>query len=153
MADNLTLAAGQSASNKALVRAYHEALWAAGDRAAIERYWDPQAKVYMTDFEGTAVDVVKADVERYLGAFTEVETQIDHLVAEADTVVLHWTTSGLHVGPYGDIPATHRRITMTGMDLMRVAADRIVECWSMWDGLSVYEQLGALHIGVQEGVS
>ena len=133
--------------NRAAVTAYHQALWRDGDRTAIDRYWHPNAIVHMTDFDGTAVDVVRQDVDRYFGAFTGVETRIDHLVAEGDDVVLHWTTSGLHTGPYGEVAATDKRITMTGMDLFRLVDGAIVECWSMWDGLSVYDQLGVLKIG------
>lgn len=133
--------------NKQTVERYHTELWRHGDMSAIDRYWSADAKVHMTDFEGTAVDVVREDVERYFGAFTEIETRADHLIADGDKVMLHWTTSGKHVGPYGDVAATGKRITMTGMDLFRLERDRIVECWSMWDGLSVYEQLGVLHIG------
>src|SRR6218665_1843204 len=96
-------------SNKSLVERYHTALWAKGDKTAIDRYWSPAAEVHMTDFDGTAVDVIRADVERYWGAFDQVETRIDHLVAEGDRVVLHWTTSGRHIGPYGDVSATDRR--------------------------------------------
>lgn len=134
-------------ANKASVEAYHNALWRDGDKGAIDRTWSPDAKVHMTDFEGTAVDVVREDVNRYFGAFEQIETKIEHLVAEGDRVVLHWSTSGLHVGPYGEIAATGKRIAMTGMDLMRLQDGRIVECWSMWDGLSVYDQLGVLKIG------
>ena len=134
-------------ANKSIVERYHTELWANGDKTAIDRYWSPDAEVHMTDFDGTAVDVIRADVERYWGAFDEVETRIDHLVAEGDRVVLHWTTSGRHIGPYGDVAATDKRITMTGMDLLRLADGKIVECWSMWDGLSVYDQLGVLKIG------
>jgi len=134
-------------SNKALVNAYHTELWANGDKTSIDRYWSPDAKVDMTDFDGTAIDVIHEDVERYWAAFKEVETEILALIAEDDRVVLHWQTSGLHFAPYGDVAATNKRITMSGMDILRIENDRIIECTSMWDGMSVYEQLGVLHIG------
>ncbi len=133
-------------TNADIVREYHTRLWAKGDLSAVEDYWLPTAEVHMTGFDGNGMDVVKADVERYFKAFKEVETQINHLVSEGDTVVLHWTTSGLHVDTYDDIPATHKRITMTGIDLLRLSEGRFAECWSMWDGLSVYEQLGVLRL-------
>lgn len=147
MQQNSTTNQDLATANKALVETYHNALWRDGDKTAIDRYWSPEAQVHMTDFAGTAVDVIHEDVERYFGAFTEVETTIEHLVTEGDKVVLHWSTSGKHIGAYGDIAATNKRITMTGMDLLRIADGKIVECWSMWDGLSVYEQLGVLKIG------
>ena len=91
--------------------------------------------------------MLRADIDRYFAAFTDIETTIEHLVAADDKVVLHWSTTGKHVAPYGEIAATGKRIAMTGMDLLRLEGERIVECWSMWDGLSVYEQLGVLKIG------
>jgi predicted ester cyclase len=129
---------------KAIVRAYHESLWRDGDLGAIDRYWTPGAVVHMTGFDGDALDVVRADAQRYLGAFTGIETRIDDLLGDGDKVVLRWATAGDHVGPYGTITATGKRITMRGVDIFRVSDGRIVECWSLWDGLDVYEQLGVL---------
>ncbi|MEP2597291.1 MAG: ester cyclase [Lentilitoribacter sp.] len=134
-------------SNKALVRAYHTELWAKGDMTAISRYWSPDAKVEITDFDSNAIDAIHEDVTRYWGAFKDVKTEILALIAEDDKVVLHWQTSGLHFGPYGDVAATNKRITMAGMDILRIQNDLIVECTSMWDGMSVYDQLGVLNIG------
>jgi len=134
-------------TNKEIVRTYHETLWGKGDKSAIETYWSPEAEVHMTDFDGTAIDVVREDVDRYFEAFTDQKTTIHHLVAEGDQVVLNWSTTGKHIGAYGDVAATGKDITMAGMDLLRLKDGKIVECWSMWDGLSVYDQLGVLKIG------
>lgn len=129
---------------KDVVRRYHERLWRDGDASAVDAFWDPAAVVHMTGFDGTAVDAVREDVARYQGAFTDVETAIEDLLVDGDKVVLRWATSGDHVGPYGAVAATGKRITMRGIDILRVEGERIVECWSMWDGLDVYEQLGVL---------
>ncbi|MFI7588775.1 ester cyclase [Spongisporangium articulatum] len=135
-------------SPKDVVRSYHEALWRDGDLGAVERFWAPDAKVHMTGFEGTAVDVVHEDVTRYFGAFTNIDTSIEDLLGDGDKVALRWATAGDHVGPYGDVPASGKRITMRGVDVFRVEGERIVECWSMWDGLDVYDQFGLLPEGL-----
>ena len=44
----------------------------------------------------------------------------------------------------GDIPATHRRVTLQYVDIMRVRDGRIVEHWHTMDQLSFLQQLGAL---------
>ena len=31
---------------------------------------------------------------------------------------------------------------MTGVDIYRLEGGRIIEAWSMWDALAVYQQLG-----------
>lgn len=129
---------------KDLIRRYHEQLWGDGDPAAIDEFWDPGAVVHLTGFDSTAVDAVREDVTRYFAAFDHVQTTIEDLLADGDKVVLRWVTAGNHVGPYGAVAATGKRITMRGVDILRVREDRIVECWSMWDGLDVFDQLGVL---------
>ena len=130
--------------NLAVVREYHERVWMHGDLAALEDCWAPDATVNITGFESSALDAMRDDILRYQGAFTDVTAVIHDLIAQGDQVVLNWETSGLHVGPYGSIAATGRVITMTGIDIFRVVDGRIVECRSLWDGLSVYEQMGVL---------
>ncbi len=132
------------AANKDLVRTYHERLWRDGDLSAVDDIWAPDAVVHMTDFDDNAITAVHADVQRYWNAFSNVQTSIDDLLADGDRVVLRWTTSGDHTGDYGEFAATGKRIVMNGIDILRLADGRIVEAWSLWDGLSVYEQLGVL---------
>lgn len=135
--------------NKAAIRAYHDRLWGQGDLTVIDEIWHPEAKVALTDFADTALSAVKADATRYFVAFTDVATTIHTLLAEGDKVVLHWSTSGRHIGPYGDIAATGRTITMAGIDILTLTDGRITEAQSMWDGLSVFDQLGVLTIGTE----
>ncbi|MEM1287672.1 MAG: ester cyclase [Pseudomonadota bacterium] len=134
-------------ANKALVRSYHERLWGTGDLSVIGEVWSPDAKVSMTDFDGTALDTVVEDAQRYFGAFNDVSTTIHDLLAEGDKVVLHWSTVGTHVGPYGEVQPTGKQITMAGMDILTIKNGKIVEIASMWDGMTVYDQLGVLKIG------
>ena len=131
-------------ANKDLVRRYHERLWRDGDLSAVGDTWAPDAVVHLTGFDDNALTAVHGDVERYWNAFSNVQTMIDDLLAEGDRVVLRWTTSGDHTGDYGEHAATGKRIVMNGIDILRIDGGHIVEAWSLWDGLSVYEQLGVL---------
>jgi predicted ester cyclase len=134
--------AGLSAANKECVRLLHDRLWRHGDTGIIDDVVAPDAVTHWTGSDGNTVDAVRTDVERYHAAFRDVHTQVDELVAEDDKVVLRWTTSGVHTGSYGRIAPTGNVITMTGVDIYRFAGGRIVEAWSMWDALDVYQQLG-----------
>ena len=133
--------------NKQVVETYHYRLWRDGDLSAIDAHWDPAAAARITGFAEDGLAAVKADVQRYWGAFDTVETRILHLLADGDSVVLHWETAGNHIGAYDDVAATGKRVTMSGIDILTLRDDRIVDCVSMWDGLSVYDQLGVLKIG------
>lgn len=132
---------GQRA-NKRLVAAYHRRLWGDGDLTAIDDVIAPDAITHWGDAGSNTIAAVRADAERYFAGFTEVTTHIDDLVAESDKVVLRWSTTGVHTGPYGRVAATGRTITMHGVDIYRLSDGRIVEAVSTWDGLGAFQQLG-----------
>lgn len=129
-------------SNKELIRTFRRRLWAEHDLGVLDEVFAADASVRWGDDASNAVTAIRSDVERYFAGFTEVRTSIDELLAEDDKVVVRWTTTGRHTGPYGKVPATGREITMTGVDGYRIEGGRIVEAWSMWDALATYQQLG-----------
>jgi steroid delta-isomerase-like uncharacterized protein len=131
-----------SARNKELAQAFHRRLWAEGDIGVVEELIAADATTHWGDSESNAVAAIRADVERYFTAFTDVHTSIDELVGEEDKVVLRWSTTGTHTGPYGKVSPTGRVVTMTGVDIYRLEGGRIVEVWSMWDALAAYQQFG-----------
>ena len=135
---------------KDIVRDFHLRLWADGDLGAIATFVDPSAHAAMTGFEGSSVDVIREDVERYRAGFTDVTTEIVELLGDGDQVAMWWRTVGTHSGPYGDIApvATGKRITMEGVDFFTVAGDRIVGLRSFWDAAEVYRQFGLLADGL-----
>jgi predicted ester cyclase len=128
--------------NKALIRNFRHRLWAERDLAVLDDVFAPDAVVRWGDAESDAVSAVRSDVERYFAGFSDVRSSIDELLAEDDKVVVRWTTTGQHTGPYGKVPPTGREVTMTGVDGYRIEGGRIVEAWSMWDALATYQQLG-----------
>jgi steroid delta-isomerase-like uncharacterized protein len=132
------------------VRQFHLRLWADGDASAIDAFVDPGATTVMTGFDGSTVDVMREDVERYRGAFADVSTEIVELLGQGDRVALWWRTTGTHVGPYGDIAPepTGRSITMEGVDFFTVVDGRITAVRSFWDAAEVYRQFGLLADGL-----
>jgi predicted ester cyclase len=133
-----------TAHNKELIRTLHHRLWGERDLSILEELIASDAVMHWGDSDSNAMAAVREDVERYFTAFTDVRTSIDDLVAESDKVVLRWTTTGVQTGPYGKVLPTGREVTMTGVDTYRLNGGRVVEAWSMWDALAVYQQLGLI---------
>jgi steroid delta-isomerase-like uncharacterized protein len=131
-----------TARNKEIVRELHRRLWGDADLDVIDEVVAADAVTHWGDSESSTVAAIRADAERYLAAFSDVRTTIDDLLGEDDKVVLRWSTTGTHTGSYGRVPPTGRVVTMNGIDVYRLADGRIVEAWSMWDGLAAYQQLG-----------
>lgn len=65
-------------------------------------------------------------------------------VVDGERVAARWTFTGSYVG---GIPAATAspgtRVSLVGMDLMRVVRGRIVEYWALSDGADLMEQLTA----------
>jgi hypothetical protein len=63
-------------------------------------------------------------------------------VAEGDLVVEHFTARGTHTGDLMGVPGTGEEIVLRGINIFRVADDKIVERWSQLDQLGLLRQLG-----------
>ncbi|MGW2836166.1 ester cyclase [Streptomyces sp. NPDC001286] len=69
---------------------------------------------------------------------------IDDIIAEGDRVVVRWTNSATHSGPFLGIPPTGRSCRFAGVDIFRLDGGRLVEHWHVVDQLSMLQQLKLL---------
>jgi steroid delta-isomerase-like uncharacterized protein len=96
------------------------------------------------EFKGR--DAIVGYWRRMFEAFPDMRGR-DDLKAEAgDTAFNEWTVGGTHSGPLetpeGAIPATGKRVTLRGCDLVAVRDGRIYEQRAYYDQLSLMTQLG-----------
>jgi predicted ester cyclase len=66
------------------------------------------------------------------------------LIGEGDLVMYRWTLKGVHTGNFMGIAPTNKRISVTGMDALRLVDGKIVESWDAPDALGLLQQLGVL---------
>ena len=86
-------------------------------------------KQYFTDFRN---------------AFPDLRFQIMDTIAEGDTVVCRCLMKGTHRGAFMGIPATGKRINITGVDIARFREGKAVEHWAYYDELGMMQQLGVI---------
>jgi steroid delta-isomerase-like uncharacterized protein len=89
-------------------------------------------------------DGVKQTVRAIRAAFPDVRFTADDVLEDGDTVVVRFTMRGTQRGDFMGIPATHKPIVVTGIDIVRFGAGRAVEHWHEWSGLGLLQQLGVL---------
>jgi predicted ester cyclase len=53
------------------------------------------------------------------------------------------TIRGTHRGDFQGIPATGRRIRLSGIDLLRFEGEKIAERWGEFDDTELFKQIGA----------
>lgn len=82
-------------------------------------------------------------------AFPDFKLEIKRRVAEGDQLVTQWTCTGTQKGEFQGIPATGKRINLTGVALTRIENGKVVEERVYFDRLTMLEQLGAVPGGTQ----
>jgi steroid delta-isomerase-like uncharacterized protein len=133
--------------NKETFRRYVEEVWkdenlGIADEVFAEKYLSHQS-------DGTVLergpDDVKKFVMEYRSAFSDIEDTVDDMIGEGDRVVNRWTLHVTHTGEFRGIPATGRRITITGIGIFRFSDDgKVVESWDSLDQLGMLHQLGVI---------
>jgi predicted ester cyclase len=131
--------------NKQIARRLVEELWGKGDLAVADQF--------------IAADVVdhnaipgmppgregqKAAASFFHAAFPEIAIKVEDLVADGDRVVDRWTATMRHGGEFFGIPPTGKTVTLTGIDISRIAGGQVVETWHQEDILGLMQQLGAV---------
>ena len=80
----------------------------------------------------------------YHAGFPGLRVTTDEVIVSGDRAVVRWTAVGTHVGDLLGIPATHREVRMTGIDILRIADGQIVERWGETNALQTMQQIGAI---------
>ena len=87
---------------------------------------------------------IKAFIGMYRTAFPDLRSTIDEQIAEGDRVVTRWTAQGTNNGSMFGMPATGKRMTITGHVIDRIVGGKIVETWNTFDQLGMMQQLGVI---------
>ena len=84
---------------------------------------------------------VKQFFTMFRDAFPDVSVDIDEIVAEGDRVAVATTFTGTHEGELMGVAPTGRRVSVTGIDIVRVAGGRIAEHRGLTDMVGLMRQL------------
>ncbi|HVE25105.1 MAG TPA: ester cyclase [Sporichthya sp.] len=133
----------QAAANTALVAAFIDELFTAGDLTAIDRYLDPAMVNHDPPMDGPpGLDGWRHAATTMRTACPDWHSDRLHMVAEGDLVAEHFVASGTHTGPLFGVAPTGATLTLAGINLFRVRDGRVVERWGTLDQLGMLRQLG-----------
>jgi steroid delta-isomerase-like uncharacterized protein len=136
-----------SEENKEIVRRLGSEGFAQGNEAVLDELL---AEDYVDHGAPPGVEPgregAKAFVKQLQAAFSDIEQSVDDLVAEGDKVAARWTFSANHTGEFIGVPASNKRITVTGIEIDRIEGGRVAEAWSQVDITAFLMQAGALEM-------
>jgi predicted ester cyclase len=129
-------------TNKEIVRRFSDDVWGRGDfRIADEVLAVDLVEHNPLPGQGAGREGHKQVVTLFRSAFPDLRVTTEDLIADGDRVALRWKAEGTHLGELMGMAPTGKRITLTGIEIMRIAGDRIVERWAEDNGQVVMQQL------------
>jgi steroid delta-isomerase-like uncharacterized protein len=130
--------------NATLARRWFTEVWNERSEAAVNELLAPDAAGHMEgglEVRGPAeFHPVRAAL---LGAFPDMEVNVDQIISQGDDVVVRWSAKGTHRGEHLGFPASNRAAAFRGMTWLRFQDGKIVEGWDAWNQGRVMRELGA----------
>ena len=130
-------------TNKTLIRSFINEIFNEHNLLSIEKYFgkdsiegSPQAEEGGNGFKRFLSD--------FFNAFPDWHTNIEHIVAENDLVVVFLIGFGTHKGEFQGIPSTNKSVNVRSADLYKIEDGKITGYWDVVDQLNLLKQTGAL---------
>ena len=135
-----------SEANKNIVRRLITEGWNNGSHSVVDELVDANYQNHDTQAQGAnGPHGFKGLIDTYRMAFPDLQFDIEDMMADGDKVITRWRSTGTQLGALPDVPATGRRVDVTGIGISRIANGKIVEDWANWDTMGMLKQLGVIY--------
>ncbi|HUS11421.1 MAG TPA: ester cyclase [Pyrinomonadaceae bacterium] len=137
-----------SEENKALVRRWFEEVWNKGRSEAIEEMFAADGIAHGLSDDPEKPMQGPGDFKpfhaAFRGAFPDVDTIVEDLIAEGDKVAARCSVRGKHTGDHLGVAASNAPVEFTGITIVRINDGKIVEAWNNFDFLKMNKQIGVI---------
>ena len=129
-------------SPRELVERLHADLFSSGDLSTLDRFFAPEVVSHdMPPGFPQGIEGVRMFFSAFREGMPDVRVRIDEIVVEDDRAAVATMIEGTHTGALMGIEPTGRRISVRGIDMVRVADGRIVEHRGLTDTVGLLRQL------------
>jgi predicted ester cyclase len=139
-----------SEENKRLVKDFFEEVWNNKNLDLLDVVYSPDFVLHALwqntsaggAIEAHGIEPAKKVIGGWLAGFPDMTVTVDDQVAEGDKVGSRHTSTGTHTETFMGMAPTGKKATITGMTITRIENGKMVEAWTAWDALGMFEQLG-----------
>jgi steroid delta-isomerase-like uncharacterized protein len=135
--------------NKALLQRYIDEM-TRGNEEFLDEYFAADY-VYHGPAGELNTEGFKAMHHMMLSAFPDIKASVEDMIAVGDKVATRWKITGTHQAGLQGIPATGKKVNLTGIIISRVKDGKVVEEWEAFDQLSLMQQLGVIPVPEDPG--
>ncbi len=130
--------------NKAIARRAYE-IFSSGNLEALEEVIAPDLVDHnAAPGQAPGIEGTRQGFGMLRAAFPDLRITPEDLIGEGDLVVARLTVTGTHQGEFQGLPPTGKQVTMSGIEIVRLAGGKAVERWGEFDTLGLLQQLGAI---------
>lgn len=132
--------------HKQILADFLKAVWTDGKVDAVDQYLADSYTIHNDpgdpwDGQTLSVEGFKNRLVQSRAMAPDQIFHVEKMVEEGNEIAVAWRWSGTHLGDIPGIPATGRKITMTGLTIYGFGGDRLSGHWQVADRLSVFQQL------------
>jgi len=124
-----------------LGRRFFEEVWNKGRREAIAEFISREAVLHEGGSDIVGPDGFYPFFDRLSAALSEIHASVEETLADGDKICVRWSFSAKHSGEGLGVAPSGVNIHVTGITIMRVAGDKLIEGWQNWDMLGMMQQI------------
>jgi len=115
-----------------------------GDVSVADKVFAKNCVIHINGSPERSLDVAgfRQMIAGLLSAFPDLRLTIEDQIVAGDKVATRWVAEGTNNAPFGNVPATGRRVRVDGLVLDHIADGIVVERWEQWDQAGMMQQLG-----------
>jgi steroid delta-isomerase-like uncharacterized protein len=129
-----------------IIQRWFAEVWNQGREESIDELLGPHCVAHGlgegADTQGPAG--FKPFLRNMRSAFPDVHIRVEDTIVSDDRAATRVIFEGTHSGNGIGVAPTGRRVSITGLVIVRIAGDQIVEAWNVWDQLGLLRQIGAI---------
>lgn len=135
-----------AADKSTVVSRIADDIWNRGDLTVVDQVMAPSAQYHGPHMPGGTGDREswRRAIAMYRAALPDSHVVFDELIESGDTIVGRWRATGTQTGALPGVPATGKRIAISGISVYRFRNGQIVEVWEQLDLLGMWLQLGVV---------
>ena len=137
-----------SEANKQLIRRWFEEVWNNGRVEAIEEMFDENGIAHgLSDDPENPIrgpQEFRPFYTVFREAFPNMMIVVEDVVAEGDKVAARCSVRAKHEGEFLGRAATQAPVEFTGITIVRIYNDKIVEAWNNFDFMQLHKQVGLI---------
>ncbi len=126
---------------ESVVRVFVEEMWGTGNIDLVDAVVDEH---YRPDGQAGGREFVRRNMRRFRTGFPDHAVRIIHLVASGDQVAVLFEHTGTHLGVFGGMEPTGRKMRFLESGFFTVRDGKVVSADWVSDGLGLRIQLGYL---------